>query len=280
MIWSTTRALLPALRNGTVEIWAVDPKGGMELTIGGPLWSRYEFSTSEAMVSVLEEGVVLMKERAEDLRCSGLRAHQPTPGDPTIVILVDEMADLIAYGGTRDQRKRAVAAMQLLLTQGRAPGVVVIAAVQDPSKEIVPFRDLFTSRIALRLLERTQVAMVLGDTARERGARCDDIPLDMPGTGYVVVDGVREPVRVRAAYVSDDDIRAMVADYQSDGHEPTPLPAPDNQPDLGVRGRVKGGPEANHEVTRSALDAAPSPEHSPIGGREPQPQSEPFKEAM
>ena len=53
--------------------------------------------------------------------------------------------------------------------------------------------------------------MVLGDGAREMGARCDLIPEYLPGVGYVKVDGEREPRRVRAAYVTDDDIAAMSA---------------------------------------------------------------------
>ena len=53
--------------------------------------------------------------------------------------------------------------------------------------------------------------MVLGDGAREQGAVCDRIPASMQGTGYVRIDGVREPTRVRAGYVTDPDIAAMVA---------------------------------------------------------------------
>lgn len=55
--------------------------------------------------------------------------------------------------------------------------------------------------------------MVLGDGARDRGARCDRISDSLPGVGYVRLDGVREPTRVRAAYVSDDDIAAMALEY-------------------------------------------------------------------
>jgi len=55
--------------------------------------------------------------------------------------------------------------------------------------------------------------MVLGDSAREQGAHCDRIPASLPGVGYVRIDGVREPGRVRATYVTDDDIKAMVAAY-------------------------------------------------------------------
>ena len=31
--------------------------------------------------------------------------------------------------------------------------------------------------------------------------------------GYVALDGVREPVRVRAACVTDDELRALARDY-------------------------------------------------------------------
>ena len=54
--------------------------------------------------------------------------------------------------------------------------------------------------------------MVLGDSARDRGALCDEISTD-PATGagvaYVRLEAAPDPVRVRAAFVSDDDIRVM-----------------------------------------------------------------------
>jgi S-DNA-T family DNA segregation ATPase FtsK/SpoIIIE len=62
-----------------------------------------------------------------------------------------------------------------------------------------------------------QVDMVLGDGAREQGARCDRINAGTPGVGYVRLDGVREPTRVRAGYVTDEDIAAMAAEYRPRG---------------------------------------------------------------
>jgi S-DNA-T family DNA segregation ATPase FtsK/SpoIIIE len=56
--------------------------------------------------------------------------------------------------------------------------------------------------------------MVLGRPARQRGAECDQIPPSMPGVGYVVMEGVREPVLVRASYVSDEDLARMVEEYR------------------------------------------------------------------
>jgi S-DNA-T family DNA segregation ATPase FtsK/SpoIIIE len=56
--------------------------------------------------------------------------------------------------------------------------------------------------------------MVLGDGARDRGALADEIspiPEVGAGVGYVRLEASPDPVRVRAAYVTDDDIQAMLA---------------------------------------------------------------------
>src|ERR687898_2050493 len=95
--------------------------------------------------------------------------------------------------------------------QGRAVGVVIVAAVQDPRKDTSPARDLFPCRIALRLTEAEQVNLVLGHGARDRGARCDAIPESLPGVGYVQVDGIAEPVRVRFAHITDSHIDDLVS---------------------------------------------------------------------
>ncbi len=74
-------------------------------------------------------------------------------------------------------------------------------------------RDLFPDKIALRLDESEQVDMVLGDGARDRGALADRIspaPELGAGIGYVRLETSPDPVRIRAAYVSDADIRQMV----------------------------------------------------------------------
>ena len=114
-----------------------------------------------------------------------------------VVVVVDELASLTAYVTDRDAKTRIKAALSLLLSQGRAVGVVVVAALQDPRKDVLPFRDLFPTRIAMRLTEPEQVDMTLGEGARRRGAACDKIPEHLPGIGYVVLDGVAEPIRVR-----------------------------------------------------------------------------------
>jgi hypothetical protein len=75
--------------------------------------------------------------------------------------------------------------------------------------------------------------MVLGPGARDMGARCDDhkvIPHNLPGVGFIKIDGVREPVRVRAAFVDEPDIDEMVQLY-------APVKASSDQPKATIQGK-------------------------------------------
>jgi S-DNA-T family DNA segregation ATPase FtsK/SpoIIIE len=164
---------------------------------------------------MLEDAVAQMQARAA-VFAGKHREHTPTIEHPFIVILVDEVAFLTAYLSDRAIRDRIKAALATLTTQGRAVGYAVIAALQDPRKEVMSIRNLFPDRIAMRLDEPEQVDMVLGDGSRDRGALADLIPND-PATGagvaYVRLETDPDPVRVRAAWVTDADIRAMAAEF-------------------------------------------------------------------
>jgi DNA segregation ATPase FtsK/SpoIIIE, S-DNA-T family len=116
------------------------------------------------------------------------------------------MAALTAYVTDRKTRAEIEHLLGLLLSQGRAVGISLIAAIQDPSKDTLPVRQLFTVRIGLRLTEASQTAMVLGQGARDAGVECDLIADTTPGVGYMMIDGTAEPRRVRAFFVTDPDI--------------------------------------------------------------------------
>jgi DNA segregation ATPase FtsK/SpoIIIE, S-DNA-T family len=142
------------------------------------------------------------------------RNHVPTTADPFVLVVVDEVAFLTAYQADRSLKLRISAALATLTTQGRAVGFGVLAALQDPRKDVLSIRNLFPDKIALRLDESEQVDMVLGDGARDRGALADHIsPIPDQGAGvaYVRLETSPDPIRARAAFVSDTDIRNMVA---------------------------------------------------------------------
>ncbi|WP_353354162.1 FtsK/SpoIIIE domain-containing protein [Intrasporangium sp. DVR] len=221
VLWSMLRALTPGINQGLVEVWAVDPKGGMELRPGRALFARFEDTTAEEMCAMLEDLVVLKDARAKELAESGQRSHLARAGSPHIVALLDELATLTAFAD-RAVTRRIDTALGLLLTQGRACGITVVAAVQDPGKDIVGWRDLFPTRVAMRLDNPLQVAMVLGDGAREMGAKADEISELTPGVAFVRVEGTRQIKRVRAAYVNDNaiaDLATQVSGGQTQWEE-------------------------------------------------------------
>src|SRR6266540_6937795 len=189
----------------------------MELAFGRSLFDRYgRYAADPAdIAALLEEAVADMQARAA--RFAGRqRDHTPTTEHPFTVVLVDEVAFLTAYQADRKLKDRTLAALATLTTQGRAVGYCVVAALQDPRKEVMNIRNLFPDKIALRLDEPAQADMVLGDGARDRGARCDEIstvPAIGAGVAFIRLEADPDPVRVRAAFVSDGDIRSMTAAY-------------------------------------------------------------------
>ncbi|BCJ73294.1 hypothetical protein CS0771_28380 [Catellatospora sp. IY07-71] len=205
-------ALAGSVRAGLVQLWAFDPKGGMELAAGAPLFVRFSFEDPDAMAGDLEDAVKVLRRRAAAL-WGRARQHTATVDDPTLVILVDEIAALTAYVGDKKTRDRIKDALSLILSQGRAVGVHVVAAVQDPRKDVLPFRDLFPTRIALRLTEPEQADLILGDGSRDRGAICDLIPVALPGVGFVRLDGSPEPHRVRFSFHTDPQLADLAAAY-------------------------------------------------------------------
>lgn len=214
ILWSAIRGLLPLMRVGLVEVWAIDPKR-MELSFGRALfetYGRYSSDPKGGMVELLEAAAEDMNARAEEF-AGQTRTFTATTEHPFRVVIVDELAFLTAYCPDRDLKRRAESALAILTSQGRSVGYCVVGAQQDARKEVNNLRNLFPDRIALRLDEDDQVDMVLGDGARDRGALADQIssvPEIGAGVGYIRLEASPDPVRVRAAFVTDDDIRSMV----------------------------------------------------------------------
>jgi DNA segregation ATPase FtsK/SpoIIIE, S-DNA-T family len=219
LLWGLIRAMLPLMRAGLVRVLAADPKL-MELAYGRVIFDTYGVYTADplAVADMLDQAVADMQDRAA--RFAGhQRDHTPTREHPFTVVLVDEVAFLTAYQPDRKLRERIMNALATLTTQGRAVGYAVVAALQDPRKDVLAIRNLFPDRIAMRLDEPEQVDMVLGDGARDRGAACELISPD-PATGagvaFVRVEADPDPVRVRAGWVTDTDIQAMAYQIAED----------------------------------------------------------------
>lgn len=212
VVWSLLAGLAPAVAAGVVRLWVIDPKGGMEFGAATALFDRFVHTTGAPTVQLLRDAAALVQERAGRYR-GQTRTHTATTIEPQIVVVVDELASLTAYETDRKIASETTQLLSLVLSQGRAVGVTVIAAAQDPSKDVLTMRQLFPTRIGLRVTEATQVDMVLGQGSRTAGALCDQIPDALPGVGYQIEDGTTRPLRARAFHVTDPDIHALATQY-------------------------------------------------------------------
>jgi S-DNA-T family DNA segregation ATPase FtsK/SpoIIIE len=220
VFWSFAFALAPAVRAGLVRLHGIDLKGGMEILMGADLFTTRATNAPEA-VAALETLVSQMQARTQQY-AGRIRSHEPSADDPLHVVMIDELAALTAYCPQRDLQRRAEMAINLLCSQGRAPGFVVFACLQDPRKEVIPSRGLFTQMVGLRLKDITETAMVLGETAVASGAHCHRIARSAPGTGYVVPEEGGYPIRVRAGFASDHAIRQVATQFATPFQEPVP----------------------------------------------------------
>jgi S-DNA-T family DNA segregation ATPase FtsK/SpoIIIE len=212
LLWSLVQAMFPLMQQGLVRVLAADPKF-MELAFGRVIFDTHGAyaAAPAAIADMLESAVDDMQVRAAAF-AGWQRDHTPTTEHPFTVVLVDEVAFLTAYQPDRKLRERVMNALATLTTQGRAVGYCVIAALQDPRKDVLSIRNLFPDRIAMRLDEPEQVDMVLGDGARDRGAACELISSDPAigaGVAFVRLESDPDPVRVRAGWVSDHDILGL-----------------------------------------------------------------------
>ncbi len=104
----------------------------------------------------------------------------------------------------------------MLLTQGRAVGVHVVACFQDPRKEVLPFRDLFPTRIGAAADRSRPRSTWSSATAPATGARCATAsPRDRstPASATSSSTATPHPMRVRFSYLTDDDITDLAHQY-------------------------------------------------------------------
>jgi S-DNA-T family DNA segregation ATPase FtsK/SpoIIIE len=104
----------------------------MELGRAEGLFQKLVCTNGAEAVELLEHVATLTRQRADALRRQGSRKWTPGSGQPFVLLVIDELADVIAYQPDNGLRKRAILALQSILSQGRAPGVCDRAAPGPP----------------------------------------------------------------------------------------------------------------------------------------------------
>ncbi|WP_116201949.1 FtsK/SpoIIIE domain-containing protein [Amycolatopsis circi] len=212
VMWCPLVSAASAIRSCVVRMSGIDPKG-MELAYGRGIFARYAVSGKDAL-EVLD-GLVDEMESRKRAFSGRVRTIPVSTEYPLELLEFDEIGALTKYTD-RKTRDAIVERVALLTTQGRALGISVRGYVQEPTKDTVPVRELFTRRVCLRVTSKNHVGMVLGDGAYERGAWANRIGDSEAGVGYVWGEGIREPLRVRAGWVSDETVKAL-EDYVTNG---------------------------------------------------------------
>lgn len=222
MVWGVACNLAPAVAGGLVRLYGIDLKYGVELSMGRRLFSALATNEEQAL-RMLERLDDLVRERG-DAMAGKSRSHVASLDAPFVVLIIDELASLTAYMSDAAAKKEADRLLRSILSKGRAMGVVVIGAIQDPRKEAIPARGLFTQTVALRLRSASETTMVLGEGMADVAPahRISDV---QPGTAYVI-DEDGSASKVRAAYWPDSVIRATAQRYPTP-HVESLDPAPE-----------------------------------------------------
>jgi len=157
-------------------------------------------------VEVLEALRVEMDRRYELLLSSGRRKIEERDGLGLHVVAVDELAFFLR-AGTRAERLGFAEGLRDLVARGRAAGVVVLAATQKPSHDVVPtaVRDLFSFKMALRCTTPEASDTVLGQGWASRGYSAATIEAGARGVGFLLAEGA-VPVKCRTYYIDDETL--------------------------------------------------------------------------
>ncbi|WP_051182404.1 hypothetical protein [Nocardia vinacea] len=231
VVWSLIAALGPAIRDGSVVLWLVDPKGGMEYGAARQWFARFAYDNGPMALELLRDAAALVQSRGVLYMPKAERKITPTVAEPLVVVIIDEAASLTAYYSDRKIKDEITRLMGIVLTQSRAVAVPMVGALQDPSKDVLELRQLYPYRIGLRMSEPTQPNMLFGQSGRDRGALCDEIPETTPGVAYVEHETSVEITRVRAYWVTDDDIEWIMRAYPPLPRHPDGTPRLDDNPE-------------------------------------------------
>lgn len=126
-------------------------------------------------------------------------APEPLSPLPTIVVVIDELADLMMVSG-----KKIEELIARLAQKARAAGIHLILATQRPSVDVITglIKANIPTRVAFQVSSKVDSRTILDQMGAESLLGQGDMLFLPPGTGY--------PQRVHGAFVADDEVHRVV----------------------------------------------------------------------
>jgi S-DNA-T family DNA segregation ATPase FtsK/SpoIIIE len=133
-------------------------------------------------------------------------APEPLEQLETIVIIIDELADLMMVVG-----KKVEELIARIAQKARAAGIHLILATQRPSVDVITglIKANVPTRIAFQVSSKIDSRTILDQMGAEALLGMGDMLYNAPGTAL--------PVRVHGAFVSDDEVHRVVEHLKAQG---------------------------------------------------------------
>jgi hypothetical protein len=253
-----------------VAIIGIDPKR-VELAGWRPRMSyvaTQDSDISRTLAAVVEE----MESRYEYLADAGkkkITEEMLTDELPLIVIFIDELADCVSIGVTKEEKEQDLTRatrIRRLIAKGRAAGICVETMTQKSSSDIIPtsLRDLIQLRVSFATTTAAMTDTILGSGSSQNGGLSHEIPSELKGVCYLINEEDRKPIRCRAYWVPDEEVAthaAATAHLRVDlpwltATEPTFSPE-DGPPPAPRRSAVSPAPPVSPAVEVSLADTEP-----------------------
>lgn len=148
---------------------------------------------------------------------------------PTVVVVIDELADMMMVVG-----KKVEDLIARIAQKARAAGIHLILATQRPSVDVITglIKANIPTRIAFQVSSRIDSRTILDQQGAEQLIGHGDMLYLPPGVGV--------PVRVHGAYVADEEVHRVVAAWRSAG-QPEYLQGVTDEVSNEVGGEGQGG---------------------------------------
>ena len=133
-------------------------------------------------------------------------APEPLEKLPTIVIIIDELADLMMVVG-----KKVEELIARIAQKARAAGIHLILATQRPSVDVITglIKANIPTRIAFQVSSKIDSRTILDQMGAEALLGMGDMLYMPPGSGF--------PNRVHGAFVSDEEVHRVVQHLKAQG---------------------------------------------------------------